>query len=353
VSPAVVAPEGAPDSDGMWELAAGLPEQVGAAAAAATAVEGLPDGAGVTAVVCVGMGGSGIGGDVVAAIAGPTMGVPVIVHKDYACPAFVGRGTLVIASSHSGNTEETLEAATEAARRGARLVCVTGGGRLAALGADAGAPVIPLPAVAWPRAAFGALVAAPLVVLGRMGLLPGVGPAVDDAVRQLTWRRDRIVSQLGSAADEPATLARRIGRTVPLIHGGSALGAAAALRWKCQINENPKCPAFASTQPELCHNEVTGWGQHGDATRQLITLVMLRHDFEHSQVSRRFVAVADIIDEVVASVIEVRAAGDGPLAQVFDLGMVGDFVSLNMAAREGIDPGPIPVLMDLKASLSQ
>jgi glucose/mannose-6-phosphate isomerase len=100
----VLAPAGAPDSDGMWELTAGLPEQVAAAASAASKVEGLPDAGGVTAVVCVGMGGSGIGGDVVAAIAGPVMGVPVVVTKDYACPAFVGRETLVIASSYSGNT---------------------------------------------------------------------------------------------------------------------------------------------------------------------------------------------------------------------------------------------------------
>jgi glucose/mannose-6-phosphate isomerase len=245
-----------------------------------------------------------------------------------------------------------LEATTEALRRGARLVCLTAGGRLASLGVEAGVPVIPLPAVAWPRAAFGALAVAPLVVLGRMGLLDGVGHAVDGAVRQLAWRRDRIVSQLGTAGDEPAALARRIGRTIPLIHGGNALGAAAALRWKCQINENPKCPSFAATQPELCHNEVTGWGQHGDATRQLVTLVMLRHDFEHPQVGRRFAFVADIVDEVVAGIIEVRASGHGPLAQLFDLAMVGDFVSLHLAAREGIDPGPIPVLTDLKAALA-
>jgi glucose/mannose-6-phosphate isomerase len=348
----VFAPAGAPDSDGMWEVTAALPEQVAAAAASAALVEGLPEAAGVTAVVSIGMGGSGIGGDVLAAIAGPVIGVPVVVSKDYTCPAFVGPGTLVIASSYSGNTEETLEATTEALRRGARLVCVTGGGRLASLGAEAGAPVVPLPAVAWPRAAFGALAVAPLVVLGRMGLLPDVAPAVDAAVRQLTWRRDRIVSQLGSAGDETAATARRIGRTIPLIHAGGALGAAAALRWKCQINENPKCPSFAATQPELCHNEVTGWGQHGDATRQLITVVALRHDFEHPQVSRRFAFVADIIDEVVAGIIEVRAAGEGPLAQLFDLALVGDFVSLHMAAREGIDPGPIPVLTDLKAALA-
>ena len=109
-----------------------------------------------------------------------------------------------------------------------------------------------------------------------------------------------------------------------------------------QINENAKSPAFFNVYPELCHNEVAGWGQHGDATRQLITLVNLRHDAEHPQVSRRFDLVADVLREVVADVIEVRAAGEGDLAQLLDLALIGDFVSLHLAGHEGIDPGPDP-----------
>ena len=97
---------------------------------------------------------------------------------------------------------------------------------------------------------------------------------------------------------------------------------------------------------------MAGWGQNGDATRQLITLVNLRHDAEHPQVTRRFDLVEGVLSEVVAEVIEVRAAGEGDLAQLLDLTMIGDFVSLYLAGQEGIDPGPIPVLVDLKASLS-
>ena len=107
-----------------------------------------------------------------------------------------------------------------------------------------------------------------------------------------------------------------------------------------------------NVSPELCHNEVAGWGQHGDVTRQVMTLVTLRHDAEHPQVSRRFDLVADVMREVVADIVEVRAAGDGDLAQLFDLILMGDFVSLHLAGREGIDPGPIPVLGDLKAALA-
>jgi glucose/mannose-6-phosphate isomerase len=131
-----------------------------------------------------------------------------------------------------------------------------------------------------------------------------------------------------------AALARRIGRTIPLIHGGGAVGGAAAQRWKTQINENAKTPAFWSVQPELCHNEVVGWGQHGDVTRQLITQIALRHEAEHPQVSRRFDLVADLLREVVAGTEEVWAEGDGELAQLLDLVLFGDFVSLWMAAQE-------------------
>ena len=350
-APAVIftAPEGAPDSDHMWETTAGLPEQVADAAATASAATGLPSADGLTSVVAMGMGGSGIGADVLAAIAGPELSLPIVVVKDYACPAFVGPTTLVMASSFSGNTEETLNCAQSAVERGARLVCFAGGGSLAALGRDAGAPVITVPDVPWPRAAFGALSVAPLVVLEAMGLLTGMTAAVDRAVEQLRRRRDGIVG----GDRRPAELARRLARTIPLIHGSGPLGAPAALRWKCQINENAKCPAFTATQPELCHNEITGWGQHGDATRQLLSLVQLRHDFEHPQVSRRCELVADIMAEVMADIVTVQAAGDGPLAQLFDLAFAGDVVSLHLAAREGIDPGPIPVLMDLKAALAE
>jgi len=348
------APEGAPDSDGMWEATLALPDQVasGAALAARTLASGLPAGDGIRAVLALGMGGSGIGNDIVSAVAGPLMDVPVVVGKDYELPAWVGPSTLVIAASFSGNTEETLEATATALERRARLVAVTGGGLLAGMADAAGAPVIPLPpGIPHPRAAIGAMTVAPLIALEALGLLPGAGTMVEAAVRRLHGRRDG----LAAAGDksEAAVVARRIGGTIPLFYGGGALGRATALRWKCQVNENPKSPAFASVSPELCHNELTGWGQMGDVTRQLVTLVDLRHDFEHPQVARRFGLVDEIMDEVVADIVTVRAAGDGPLAQVFDLVMVGDVVALLLAAQVGIDPGPIPVLEDLKIALAR
>jgi glucose/mannose-6-phosphate isomerase len=336
------------DSIDMWGAATGLPEQVEAAATAAQGVEGLPRHERVENVVVLGMGGSGFAGNVLAAAAAPFMPVPVTVVKGYQPPDFVGPGSLVFAISFSGNTEETVEAAAGAFEAGASLIVVSGGGALVELAGEWDVPVVPVAGgIPQPRAALGALAIPPLVLLEEIGLFPGAQQWVDQAVHQLRRRRDQL-TRPGNPAEE---LARRIGRTIPLVHSSQDLGAAAALRWKAQINENAKTPAFYNVYPELCHNEVAGWGQNGDATRQLITLVNLRHDAEHPQVTRRFDLVVEVLREVVAEVLEVRAAGEGDLAQLLDLAMIGDFVSLHLAGQEGIDPGPIPVLDELKQHL--
>ncbi|MGO8872765.1 MAG: bifunctional phosphoglucose/phosphomannose isomerase [Acidimicrobiales bacterium] len=347
--PTVTHPSPLPvDTLDMWSATAGLPEQVEAAVSAARGLAGLPQRERVENVVVLGMGGSGIAGDVLMAAAAPFMPVPVTVVKGYEPPDYVGTGSLVFAMSFSGDTEEILEAATSAYEAGAALVVVAGGGALSNLAGEWDVPVVPVPTdIPQPRAALGAMAIPPLALLEEIGLFPGALQWVDQAIDQLRARRDELIRP-GSRAQD---LARRIGRTIPLIFSSGDLGAAAALRWKAQINENAKCPAFYNVYPELCHNEVAGWGQHGDATRQLITLVNLRHDAEHPQVSRRVDLVVDVMLEVVADVLEVRAAGEGDLAQLLDLALIGDFVSLHLAGHEGIDPGPIPVLDEIKLQL--
>lgn len=342
------APSGVLDSQGILEAALSLPEQVCAARDQARGLDGLPDREEIEQVVVLGMGGSGIAGDVLMASAGPYLPLPVLVFRSYHVPAFVDEGTLVFAISFSGDTEETVEAVTAAALQGARVVAVTRGGELGHLAESWGVPVVGVPdEIPQPRAGLGALAIPPLVVLEDIGLFPGATYWIDAAVEQLKVRRD----QLGKPENVAQQLARRIGRTMPLIHGGGGLGAVAAQRWKTDVNENAKCPAFWNAQSELCHNEVSGWGQHGDVTRQMFTLVNLRHDFEHPQVMHRFNLTADLLDEVVSSVEQVHAEGEGELAQLLDLILVGTFTSLHMAFQEGIDPGPIPAQEQIKDAL--
>lgn len=339
------------DTVGMFDLAEGLPEQVSDAVLRARVVGAVGDPETIESIVVLGMGGSGVAGDILRAIAGPLLPVPVISVKSYECPAFVGEGSLVFAISASGDTEETIQAASDAALAGAHMVVVAGGGELARLAESWAAPLISVPLdIPQPRAAVGALALPPLVILESMGLLLSSGYWIDAAVDQLARRRDAFVVAGDTAA--PAEVARRIGRTIPLVRGSSGVGSVAAMRWKTQINENAKAPAFWSAQPEVGHNEVCGWGQHGDVTRQVFTSVALRHDNEHPQVGRRFAIIGELEREVVADVVEVRAEGDGDLAQLFDLILFGDYVSLWMAAQAGVDPGPVPVLVDLKRELA-
>jgi glucose/mannose-6-phosphate isomerase len=197
---------------------------------------------------------------------------------------------------------------------------------------------------------LGAVAIPPLVVLDHLGLYRGGQSWIAAAVEQLKVRRDEI--EAAGEASGPAEVARRIGRTMTLVHGGGAVGAVAAQRWKTQINENAKAPAFWAVQPELCHNEICGWGVNGDVTRQVLSVVGLRHEGEHPQIGRRFDLVGEMLREVVADVIEVQAAGDGDLAQLLDLILFGDYVSLWLAAEAGVDPGPVPVLAELKAALA-
>ena len=338
------------DTLGMWDVTMAFPEQVAAAVAAGEGFAGLPRRESIENVVVLGMGGSGIAGDLMTSIAGPFMPVPVVVTKGYEPPNFVGPGTLCFAISFSGNTEETVEAASMAALAGAEMVVVAGGGELARLAESWQVPLIGLPGdIPMPRAGLAAMAIPALAVLEDVGLFPGARSWIELAVAQLEARRAQLAKP-GNVAHE---LARRIGRTMPIVYGGQGLGAVAALRWKNQVNENAKVPAFSANIPELTHNEVCGWGQHGDVTRQVFTLMLLRHDFEHPQVTRRFDLVREWTDEAVAGIEEVRAEGEGTLAQALDLMFIGDVVSLHMAEDAGVDPGPIPVLDAIKAALAQ
>ncbi len=342
------------DSLGFLDAVAGLPEQLAAAheAAAMVPANSLPNADPIRNIVVLGMGGSGIAGDVVAAVFNDELPVPVSVLKQIRTPAYVGPNTLAFAMSYSGDTEETISMATSAVEKGAQLVAVSCGGELETLARDAGALHVPCPPGFLPRAAVGALVAPLCTVLFRLGFAPGAHASMMHAQQQLARRRDACHPDVDGQSNPARELARQIGRTIPLIYGGGAIGAVAAYRWKCDINENAKAPAFWHTYPELDHNEICSWGQHGDVTRQLMTLVELRHGFEHPRLRLRFDATRDIIDECLHQVLSVEAVGEGRLAQLLDLMYVGDWTSSYLALQNDVDPGPIDAIFDLKARMA-
>jgi glucose/mannose-6-phosphate isomerase len=338
------------DSLGFFGAARRVAEHAEAALLAAQDAP-LPDVHDPTAVVLIGAGAAGWSTEVVAATAAPVAQLPVVVESSGGLPAFVSRATVVVAVSLHSEEPETIRSTAAAVAAGAQVFVIAGRGELLARAQEWGAGSVALDAtVPHARAALGALCAAPLVVLERLGLVAGTQPGLDRAIAQLHRRRGELFGP-GDPADaagaagggEAARLARRIGRTIPVIYGAAAVGGLAARRWKQQCNANGKIPAFAAALPALAHDEIAGWGQHGDVTRQVLSAVLLRHDAEGAAASS-FTTLLEVLDESFAAVHEVRAAGDGPLAQLLDLAYMGDVVSLFLAAKEGLDPGPAPAL---------
>ena len=333
------------DTLGMWPAVNRLPEQMLDALDRAQDVPGLPDRSEIANVLVLGMGPGGFAGDLLAVTAGPFMPLPIVVVKSYQPPSYVDEQTLVFALSASGDTPEIVDAAAQAAAAGGRVVAVTGGGRLAQMAADWNAPLVEVdPMLYPPRAGLSVLTVAPMIVLEAMGLFPGATQWVRHAVTQLRSRRDTV-------ATEAAALARRLAGTVPLVYGGGGLGTVAARQWKNMINTSAKAPACSARVPDLLHNEIAGWGQHGDLTRQVFSMVVLRHEHEHPEVMRGFDILVDLMDEVVGAVHTVEAAGEGPVAQIFDLMYQGSVAALEMAAAVGLDPGPVPAVVTARQAL--
>lgn len=332
-----------PDSLGLRDALFDLPEQLVAASRRLPVTGPLPEHDDVANVLLLGTGAAGWVCDLLAAVAGPFMPVPVVVHKGFEPPSFVDPTTLVVAISASGDSPEAVASATTCVEAGGRLFAVTSGGQLGALADQQAAPTVFLPVATSPtptRARIGALSVPVLRAFEDIGLFPGARDWIAAAVDQLRIRRDEL-AQDGNAA---AALARELGGTIPLVYGGGAAGGVAAARWKAQLNQSAKTPAFIGELPDVTHGEIAGWGQHGDITRQVLSLVLLRHDEEPPQLAEQFATVETWTDEVVTGIHTVAAQGDGALAQILDLALFGDVVALELAERSGIDPGPTPAI---------
>jgi glucose/mannose-6-phosphate isomerase len=305
----------------------------------------------ITSVAIAGMGGSGIAGDLVAGAWRERLRHPTAVLRDYYVPGWVGENTLVILSSYSGETEETLTIASQATERNAPCVAITSGGKLGSFYRDMGVPVIDLPPGLQPRAAILELLVPLVVVLGRLGVISPPEAELDDARTVIA----DAVAALGPGVPTDRNLAKQVALgltdTVPVIWGAETT-AAVAQRWKCQINENAELPAYWAVLPEADHNEIcayTGETPVGSRTQ----LVMLRDPHHHRQTERRFDLTRDLVTPSVGGALELAADGGTPLGRVLDLVMLGDYVSLYMAVARGVDPGPVDMIGRLKLRLAE
>ncbi|MEW6446571.1 MAG: bifunctional phosphoglucose/phosphomannose isomerase [Bacillota bacterium] len=341
----------AADSTGFFSSLAGLGEQCLKAYEAGRGAI-LPAVQKVSAVVVTGLGGSAIGGDLLRVYCQEHLGVPVVVNRDYTLPAFVDGNTLVFSVSYSGNTEETLSAYQHARDKGSIIVTLTSGGKLKALADRDGVPVIQVPAGLAPRAATGYLFIPMLAVLERLGMLNGLTGEVTELARVLNSYAADYGLDTPVEKNPAKQLALNFKDHIPVMWGVSGTTDVVAQRWKGQINENAKAPAYWNVFPELNHNEIVGFEQPEELIRKL-WVVMLRDKGDHSRVGYRMEITRRIIAERVAGVTEVTSTGDGLLARLYSLIYLGDWASAYLAVLYGIDPGPVKVIDLLKGELAK
>ncbi len=293
-------------------------------------------------VVVLGMGGSAIAGDLLARFST----VPVVTVRDYELPTWVNSDTLLIAISYSGETEETLSAFREGLRRTRRAVALTTGGALAALCEERDIPWVPVPPGFQPRAALAFLLFPLLGCLSRLGYVRDDPARVAAALRGL---RDACVPehQANPAQDVAQTLFGRI----PVIYG-AGITVPVAYRWKTQINENAKQPAYWAELPELCHNEIVGYELAGKVFAQGIVL-FLRSSFDHPRVARRVEILKEVLSSRGLAFREVWGQGETALAQALWLLYFGDWVSFYLALLNGVDPTPVRPIQELKKRLKE
>ena len=294
-------------------------------------------------VVC-GMGGSAIGADLARGVIGDRARRPLVTSRDYAPPSWAGPDTLVLCSSYSGGTEETLAAYHAAGDSGAPRVVLTTGGPLAEAARADGVPVIGVPSGMQPRAAVAYMTVGALEVAALAGVTESLRSEVEAAsprLRELAqeWGPD------GAPDAEPKALAGRLQGQVPVVYGAE-LTAPVAGRWRSQLNENAETAAFDGVLPEMNHNEICGWGQ------PTFTAIFLEDDEQHARVQRRIELTADVVGAAGSPVERVRPRGETRVERALSLVLLGDLVSLYLAVLGGVDPTPVTRIDDFKQQLA-
>lgn len=302
----------------------------------------ISKGGNVQNILITGLGGSGIGGTILSELIGDSCAVPIIVNKDYFLPAFVNDKTLVIISSYSGNTEETVSAMQKAIARKAQIVCITSGGKVLDMAKQHHFEFIEIPGGMPPRSCIGYC----LVQLIKILIVKGF------ADQKLLSDVDKSISLLdkenNNIKKESKEIAQKLLNKFPILYSlGTCEGT--VVRFRQQINENSKMLCGHHTFPEMNHNELVGWTTRDEN----IVVVTFHTSFDYERTKKRYEVCKPLFEKYSSGVIDIFAKGDSKLEQFFFLINIGDWISCYIADLKGIDPVEVKVIDHLKGELSK
>jgi glucose/mannose-6-phosphate isomerase len=339
------------DPDDMLGRIAELPQQCRDAWANVQSLELPPEYRQASKVVVLGMGGSAIGGDLLRTLAEPECAVPIVINRDYTVPVFVNARSLVIASSYSGNTEETLTAFEETSKRGADLLAITTGGKLAQRARELRVPLLTFRYQSQPRAALGYSLVSLLGVVQKLGFIGDKAADLEEAIEVMEALQGEIGETAPLVRNPAKQLAKRLYGHLPVVYGSGYL-TEVAHRWKTQLNENAKAWGFSEQLPELNHNAVVGY-QFPEELVERILVVMLVSSLDHPRNRARFQVTQEILTKRRIAHETIEARGQSPLAQMLSAIHFGDYVSYYLAMLYEVDPTPVKVIAYLKERLAQ
>lgn len=333
------------DPKGMFALTVAFPAQCAEALRIASEVT-LPP-CSPNCIVLTGLGGSAAGGDFTKALFDEFGIVPFFVNRDYNLPAFVGPEALVFATSYSGNTEETLSAYADAKKKGARIISVTSGGKIGDQALADGAPLIKIPGGQPPRTALGFMLMPVIHACVQLGLLP------DQNWAQLTHILEETVELCQQPFDSnPAKqMASALHGKLGVLYGLGSWQGIVANRWRGQINENAKNLALFNVFPELNHNEILGWVKASQQGVSDFTGILLHDGTESAKMQKRFEVTANLV-QGICPFVSAQPLGVNLLEKMLSLALLGDFVSLYLAALNDVDPENIDSINLLKTELA-
>ena len=302
-------------------------------------------------LVIAGMGGSAIGGEIARSFLSKDIPIPFVVQRHYQLPGFVNRKSLVICSSYSGNTEETISAYDDALTRGANILIITSGGELADRAIADHIPVVAIPrGIPAPRAALGYSLAPLLIVLFRLGLCQPLFEEIEVAAMAMKASLPKYAPE--KRGNSALSLAREIHGTIPVIYAAQDTLDAVAVRFKGQICENAECLAFANVFPEFNHNELVGWGELYGLEGKISSLI-IRDIQDHPRIKARMNIVADYLRNKGRRVIEIQAERKPDLTRILLLVQLADFTSYYLALLNRVDPTPVAAIDEMKSKLSR
>lgn len=304
-------------------------------------------------ITVIGMGGSAIGGDLVRTYLASKLQIPFQVCRHYQLPEYVDDESLVIASSYSGNTEETLAALDDALARKAMIAGITTGGMLKEVATLNSIPLAILPAGLQPRAALGYSFVPLMLFLEKIGLAKNATKRIESVAVELATFREKYIEDATSKDNPAKSLAQKIHHRIPIIYTGPTLTDTVGIRWKGQICENSKNLAFANQFAEFNHNELVGWSTVAEEHKEHLIVIILRDEDDHARVSKRMDIVKELIEQHRVEVVEVYSQGSSSMARMFQLIQMGDFVSYYLAVLNEVDPSPVKVIESLKKSLAE